>query len=94
MQALLWGVLTWFLRAVVVKFLVMAVAVVVVSQLLPIAGNLIASFVSSSSLTSAWAALTAGEWFFLDFFRLDVGVPLVVSAYIARFLIRRIPFIG
>ena len=94
MQALLWGVLTWFLRAVVVKFLVMAVAVVVVSQLLPIAGGLIASFVSSSSLTSAWSALTAGEWFFLDFFRLDVGVPLVVSAYIARFLIRRIPFIG
>lgn len=94
MQALLWGVLTWFLRAVVVKFLVMAVAVVVVSQLLPIVGNLIGSFVSASSLTSAWSALTAGEWFFLDFFRLDVGVPLVVSAYIARFLIRRIPFIG
>lgn len=94
MQALLWPIISWVLRAVVLKFVVMGVALVAVTELLPMAGSLLASFISSSSLTSAFSALSSGEWFFLDFLRLDVGVPLVISAYIARFLIRRIPFIG
>ena len=94
MQILLWAVLSWFLRAIVVKFLIMAVAVVVVSQLLPLAATLLSSFISTSSLSSAFSSVSANEWFFLDFFRLDVGVPLLLSAYVSRFLIRRIPFIG
>jgi hypothetical protein len=30
----------------------------------------------------------------LRFFRLDFGVPLIISAYVSRFLIRRLPVIG
>jgi len=32
--------------------------------------------------------------YFADFFQIGYGFSLVVCAYIARFLIRRIPFIG
>jgi hypothetical protein len=31
---------------------------------------------------------------FLDFFALGYGVPLMISAYVTRFLIRRLPVIG
>jgi hypothetical protein len=38
--------------------------------------------------------LNAGVWWVLDLFNLSYGVPLLISAYVARFLIRRLPVIG
>jgi len=82
------------LRTVVLQFVVMGVVLVIVSKLMPIALGYVASFVSPGGLTAAFSGLPPSVWFFLDFFALDVGLPLILSAYVARFLIRRIPFIG
>lgn len=42
----------------------------------------------------AFDGISPTVWFFIDFLALDFGFPLVVSAYVIRFLIRRIPVIG
>lgn len=91
---LLWAAVTWIFRAVVIQFIVMAVILVIVTQLMPIVINYVQSFVNPGTLSGVFGALDPSVWFYLDFFALDVGVPLIFSAYVARFLIRRIPFIG
>lgn len=49
---------------------------------------------NSSTLSGAFGNIGSGMWYFLDLFRFDLGIPMALSAYGARFLIRRIPFIG
>ena len=94
MQALLWPIIVWLLRTVVLQFLVMGVVLVIVSKLMPVVLGYVSEFVSPGGLSQAFAGVSAGVWYFLDFFALDYGLPLIISAYVARFLIRRIPFIG
>lgn len=94
MQAILWPIVTWLLREVVIKFAVFTAIFAVVALLVPYAVSYLGNFISSSALTSAFAAIPSGVWWFLDLFRIDYGVPLAISATIARFLIRRLPVIG
>lgn len=87
-------VLAFLLREVVVKFMVMAVFFVVLTELMPLIIGFVAPFILPESLSSAFSSIPAGVWFFWDAFRFDVGIPLFISAYVARFSIRRTPVIG
>lgn len=87
-------IITWIFRDVVVKFLVFAGLFALVAFLVPKAIAYLGNFINPGGLTSAFGAIGPGVWFFLDFFQLGYGVPLVLSAYVARFLIRRLPVIG
>lgn len=91
---ILWSMISWMFREVVLKFLIMGAVFIVVSELTPLVAEYLGAFISPSGLTSAFSGVPPGVWFFLDFFALDVGLPLLISAHISRFLIRRIPFIG
>lgn len=91
---LLAPVLAFLLREVVVKFVVMAAIFIAVSELMPLVLGFVAPFILPGSLTSAFSAISAGVWFFLDLARLDYGLPLMISAYIARFSVRRVPVVG
>ena len=92
--AVLWALLTWIFRAIVIQFLVMGVCLVLVTQLMPAVINYVAPFVGLSGLNGVFSGLSPAVWFIMDFFAFSYGLPLVISAFIARFLIRRIPFIG
>ena len=94
MQALLWPIVSWLLRAVIIKFLVIASVLAVVALLVPYAIEYLGGFLGVGSLTAAFSALPSGVWFFLDYFRVGFGAPLVISAMVGRFLIRRLPVIG
>ena len=94
MLALLAPFASWLLRAVVVKFVVLSGIVGAVVFLVPLAVGWLAPFLGVDSLNSAFAGLAPGAWYFLDLMRLDVGLPLVISAAVARFVIRRLPVIG
>ena len=94
MQALLWPIISWLLREVIVKFVVFAAVFAAVAFLVPYAITYLSSFIGTGSLTSAFSSLPAGVWYFLDLFRMDYGLPLCLSAYVSRFLIRRLPVIG
>lgn len=94
MQALLWPIVTWIFREVVIKFAVFTALFVVLAFLIPKAIGLVSPWIGTSGLTSAFAGLGSGVWYFLDFFQLGYGVPLLISAAVTRFLIRRLPVIG
>lgn len=94
MWALLAPLVTWLLRAVIIQFLVLSSVVALVVFLVPFAVDKLSAYIGTSALNSAFSNLPAGIWYFVDFFRLDFGIPWVLSAFIARFLIRRLPVIG
>lgn len=94
MQALFWPIVSWLLREVIVKFIVFTAVFALVAFLVPKAAELLAPWISTAGLEGAFAGLSPGVWFFLDFFRITFGVPMVISAYVTRFLIRRLPVIG
>ena len=93
MQALLWPLISWFVRGVVVKFIVLGALFFAIEAIMP---RLLAQLAvwSPATISNAFTTLAPGVWWFLDKFALDVGIPLVLSAYVTRFTIRRIPVIG
>lgn len=91
---LLAPLVTWIFRDVVVKFLVFVAVFALVAFLVPKAIAYLGNFINPGGLTSAFGAISPGVWYFLDFFQLGYGVPLLISAWVARFLIRRLPVIG
>lgn len=92
--AILTPVLSWIFREVVVKFIVFASVFALVALFVPKVVSLLGSFLNTGGLTSAFSAVSPGVWYFLDFFQLGYGVPLLISAWVSRFLIRRMPVIG
>lgn len=49
---------------------------------------------SLDSVSSAISAIPQDVVFFLLVFRLDIGLPMLLAAWVLRFAIRRIPVIG
>jgi len=94
MHLVLWSIITWIFREIVLKFILMGLLFIVISEFVPWVIGFILPFIGTGNLSAAFSNIPPGVWFFLDFFQLGYGVPLMISAYIARFLIRRIPVIG
>ena len=94
MPAILYAVAGWLLRQVVIKFVVIGAIYALLVLLVPMAVGYLAPFIGTTSLTLLFAAVPDSVYFFFYFFRLDVGLPLTISALIAGFLIRRLPLIG
>lgn len=93
MLAFLVPVLQWIFRGAVVKFLTFAAIAAVLSILVPYAVQLVAPSLATG-ITSAFQGMPDLASAFLYYMGLDIGIPAMISAYITRFLIRRIPFIG
>ncbi|CAN0639941.1 DUF2523 family protein [Burkholderia cepacia] len=51
-------------------------------------------FPTAASLSGAFGSIGADAWYFLDLFGFSSGAPLIVTAYVTRFVIRRLPVIG
>jgi hypothetical protein len=49
---------------------------------------------SAGNLSGAFSAIPSGMWWLMDMMQFNVEVPMVISAYLTRFIIRRIPIIG
>lgn len=78
----------------IMKFIFMAGLFGVMSVLIPILIGYVAPWILPASLTGAFQNQSAAVWFFVDFFSLSYGLPLMISAFVTRFLIRRLPVIG
>jgi hypothetical protein len=94
MLAILWPLVSWIFRGVVVKFLILTAVFAVMTIVIPVAIAIISPYIGVGSINSAFGSLDSGVWWFLDMFALDYGLPLILSAFVARFLIRRLPLIG
>lgn len=87
-------IITYLFKTVIIKFFVLTAVYIVAVAMLPYAINFITPFTNASGLSNAFASLPPGVMWFLNAFALDYGVPLCISAFVARFLIRRLPLIG
>lgn len=85
------ALLGWFVRGVLVKFVVMIALYWIVAELV---GVMASWLPNGAGLTSAFGGISAATWYFLDLFAFSNGVPLLIAALVTRFLIRRIPVIG
>lgn len=85
------GILNFLFRVVVIKFLVFAVIYITLTEVLPI---VIDFALSNKVISGSLPSISSSIGFYLQYFRLDVAVKLLISAYVTRFLIRRLPFVG
>lgn len=49
---------------------------------------------TASILNNAFQGINGDVAYFLTFFQIPAGLTMLLSAYVTRFMIRRIPFIG
>lgn len=94
LAALLWSVVTFVINEILIKFLVLAALFAVIVTFMPLLLSALDGMLPVAGLNSAFGLIPSGVWFWLDFFAFDLGVPLLISAHVTRFVIRRIPVIG
>jgi len=91
----LWSAISWLFKAVIIKFIVFTALFLVLKEVLPmLMGQLTGYRNNTTGLTSSIALIPEGIWYFMSAFRLDIGIPAMLSAYASRFLIRRLPLVG
>ncbi|MGG7605408.1 DUF2523 family protein [Massilia sp. BKSP1R2A-1] len=78
-------------RSVMVKFVVFFALYFVVTEFVVL---LVPLLPDASGIGGALGGIPATVWYFLDLFNVSAGIPILLSAYVTRFAIRRIPVIG
>lgn len=86
-----YAVLGFLLRSVLVKFVAFFALFFITTEFIQL---VVPMLPGASSLASAFSAQAPGVWFFLDLFKVGFGVSACLSAFVTRFIIRRIPVIG
>ncbi|ENX5420922.1 MULTISPECIES: DUF2523 family protein [Morganellaceae] len=83
--------LGFVLRTLVIKFVVFSALFLIVSEFVPVILNLLPA---SSNLPDLINQLPNSVWYFMNLFAVITGLKIVISAFLTRFIIRRIPIIG
>jgi hypothetical protein len=81
----------FLLRSVIVKFVTFFALYMITSAAM---NFLVSKLPDASSMGDSLGALSSGVWYFLDLFAFSQGLPMVLSAWLLRFMIRRMPVVG
>ena len=85
----------FIIRSLIVKFVVFFALFFIVHGFTQIMLSLvIPAGMSAAGLNGLFANIPPSIWYFMDVFAFDYGFPLILSAYVVSFIIRRIPIIG
>jgi len=87
----LFTMLGFVLRSVLVKFVVFFALFFITTSFITL---LVPLLPGATALRDAFAGLAPGVWYFLDIFKIGFGISACLTAYVTRFIIRRIPVIG
>lgn len=93
MGALLSKLALFFVKTALIKFFAFTVLYLITSSFMSYLVSHLSS-VSPSALTNAVAAWSPQMWYFADLTLFTQAFPAIISAYILRFSIRRMPVIG
>ncbi|MDT0358119.1 DUF2523 family protein [Herbaspirillum huttiense F1] len=85
------AVLAFVLRSIIVKFVVFFALFFVTTEFMAV---IVQFLPTGDQLTNAFGGIPNAAWYFLNLFNIKAGIPLLLSAYVTRFTIRRIPLIG
>lgn len=89
--------LGWIFRAIVVKFVIFTALALLMAELLPLLiDTLVPAALKSGDggMGGYFAAIGNDIYYFVELFKVPEGIGIIIAAYIARFLTRRLPIIG
>ena len=84
-------VLAFIVRSVLIKFVFFFALYFITSEFIPV---LIGLLPNSNALSGAFQNLSSSVAYFLNILMVPQGISMIFSAYVTRFMIRRIPVIG
>jgi len=87
----LWSALAFILRSVLVKFVVFFALFFITTEFISVIAGMLPT---GAALSGSLGGIPSAVWYFLDLFNVTVGIPILLSAWVTRFVIRRIPIIG
>lgn len=83
--------LSFIFRSVLIKFVIFFALFFVVTEFVAL---LVPLLPNGAGVSGALGGIPSNVWYFLDLFNVSAGIPILLSAYVTRFVIRRIPVIG
>lgn len=86
------GAFSFIFRGIVPKFFLFFALYYITTEFVPIVIELFLP--ESVDISALFSGLPDSIWYFLDLMQFPVGVPMVFSAMVTRFIIRRLPVIG
>lgn len=89
----LFSVTGFIFKSVIVKFVLFFGLFFVVTEFVQVLTDS-SLLPDATALNGVLGGIPSGVWFFLDLFNFSLGFPMVISAMVTRFIIRRIPVIG
>ncbi|MDH3001579.1 hypothetical protein A1D23_03015 [Chelonobacter oris] len=94
MSKLLSLFLGFIFKKTVPKFLLFFALYFLVAEFTPVILKMMGGAEFFSTVSGIFSSLPEGVSYFLGLFRVELGFYLVFSAYVTRFIIRRIPLMG
>lgn len=91
MTSVLYGVLGFLLRSVIVKFTVFFALYFIVQEFVPLILDMVNRQLPLLALISS---IPDSLKYFFSIFKVIDGINIILSAFVTRFIIRRIPVIG
>jgi hypothetical protein len=88
------AVFGWLLRGAQLKFILFTVIASLFTFVMTFVVPEIAAFISPAGLSAAFSSVDPHIWYFINLMNMVSGLSLIISAYVARFIIRRLPFVG
>jgi len=85
--------LAFIFRSIIIKFVVFFALYYVTTGFISVLQSS-GILPSAANLTSSLDLIPSDVWYFINFFAISYGIKTVISAYAARFIIRRLPIIG
>jgi len=85
------AVLAFVVRSIIVKFVMFFALFFVTTEFIAVISDILPS---GAALSTALGGIPGDVWYFLDLFNVSNGIPVLLSAWVTRFIIRRIPVIG
>lgn len=80
-------------RSVVVKFVVFFALWFITTEFVGVLQQ-VGILPTVAGLNASLSGISATTWYFLDLFAVSQGLPMIISALVSRFIIRRLPVIG
>lgn len=88
------GLLGFVFKGIVAKFFVFFALFYVTTEFIPVVIDLFIPDSLIPNLNTLFDLVPSSLWYFLNLIEFPLGISLVISALLARFVIRRLPIIG
>lgn len=93
MLSLFNSLIGWVFRLSVIKFVVFGALALLLAPLMELLLGLVDT-TGLDGIPSLVSALPADLRFYLELFKFDVGLPIIIAAVLTKFFIRRLPVVG